>query len=67
MSVADDTEDTETNEILAAARDAKAIRERAAKKNEWPIAAIGLGVGVGSAAIAAAMLYASRSRGKRDD
>lgn len=65
----DTTDDTQTNEILAAARDAKARRERAdsadTKKHDWPIAAIG--IGIGSAAVAAAMLYANRNRGKRDD
>lgn len=55
----------EENEILKAARDAKA-REDAAKANQsskrWPIAKIGLGVGIGSAAIAAAVLFANRDR-----
>ena len=58
-----------TNEIVAAARDAKARLERlsertAARAREWPIAAIGLGVGIGSAAVAAAVLYANRERAK---
>ena len=55
------------NEIMAAAKDAKARVERlgertAAKAREWPIGAIGLGVGIGSAAVAAAVLYANRDR-----
>ncbi|HWK36067.1 hypothetical protein [Sphingomonas sp.] len=61
----------EQNEIMAAAKDAKARKERARsgdkKGNGWSIGAIGLGVGVGSAAVAAALLYAGRNRGKRDD
>lgn len=63
----DDQDDT--NEILAATRSAKAQREAAAasgddaKAKRWPIATIGLGIG--SAAIAAALLYANRSRQKR--
>ncbi len=52
------------NEIVAAAQDAKARAERAAKgkKGQWPLKAIGLGVGIGSAAVAAAMLYANRDK-----
>ncbi|MBN2971121.1 hypothetical protein JW805_03705 [Roseomonas aeriglobus] len=62
-------EDT-TNEIVAAAKDAKARTEKAIAKvkpkdGHWPLKAIGLGVGIGSAAVAAAMLYANRD--KRDD
>ena len=57
-----------TNEIAAAARDAKRCAEGAAAtgKHEpghqrfWPLATIGLGIG--SAALAAATLYADRSR-----
>ena len=54
----------EPNEIVAAAKHAKATRERAGKvsKNNWPIGAIGLGVGIGSAAVAAAMLFAGRKK-----
>ncbi|WP_294288498.1 hypothetical protein [uncultured Sphingomonas sp.] len=61
-------EDT-TNEIVAAAKDAKARTEKAIAKvkpkDGWPLKAIGLGVGIGSAAVAAAMLYANRD--KKDD
>lgn len=62
----------ETNEILAAARDAKARKERAKgrddmKTNWTTVGAIGLGVGIGSAALAAALLYGGRGRTKRDD
>ncbi|MCR5871383.1 MULTISPECIES: hypothetical protein [unclassified Sphingomonas] len=56
------------NEITAAARQAREIAERAegtpkpgdAKK--WPLAQIG--IGIGSAALAAAVIYAARSRKK---
>ena len=61
-------EDHPTNEIVAAAQDAKAREhkvKRGPKKDHWPLKAIGLGVGIGSAAVAAAMLYANRD--KRDD
>ena len=58
------------NEIIAAARDAKA-REKgaagakeAARARRWQIGRIGIGVGmgvgIGSAALAAALLYARR-------
>ena len=56
----------EENEIMAAAREAKARREGAkqtpepAALSKWGIAAIG--AGVGSAAVAAAMLYANRNK-----
>lgn len=63
-------EETETiaNEITAAARAARDAAERAegtpqpgdAKK--WPLAKIG--IGIGSAALAAAVIYAARSRKK---
>lgn len=57
------------NEITAAARDARRCAEGAAGTTEpgarrfWPLAAMGLGIG--SAALAAAMLYADRSRNRR--
>ncbi|KQN25591.1 hypothetical protein ASE86_05085 [Sphingomonas sp. Leaf33] len=55
-----------TNEIVAAAKDAKERTEKAIAKvkpkDGWPLKAIGLGVGIGSAAVAAAMLYANRDR-----
>ena len=56
----------EENEIMAAAREAKARAKGAASTPEpamlskWGIAAIG--AGVGSAAVAAAMLYANRNK-----
>lgn len=59
-----------TNEILAAAKDAKEARERATmpepadKAKKLPIGTIGVGIGVGSAALAAALLYSRRR--KRD-
>jgi hypothetical protein len=58
----------EENEIMAAARDAKARRDAAAKTPEpgkltnWGLAAIG--AGIGSAAVAAAVIYANRNKKK---
>jgi len=58
----------EENEIMAAARAAKARKDAAAgtpepaKGRNWQIAAIG--AGIGSAALAAAVLYANRNRKK---
>lgn len=67
MTDTHDTEDDAPNEILAAARDAKetavAAAEAVAKQaKNWPIARISLGVGIGSAAIAAAVMFATRER-----
>jgi len=64
--VTDTTE--ETNEILEAALAAKrqgeaAAAATAAKARDWPLASIGLGIG--SAALAGALIYASRNRGKK--
>ena len=64
--------DEDHNEIVAAARDAKARVERlgeraAAKARDWPVGAIGIGVGIGSAAVAAAVLYANRHRSRSGD
>lgn len=55
----------EINEIEAAARDHKRVRDAAeaavaGARESWPIVAIG----VGSAALAAALLYANRGRKK---
>ena len=56
----------EENEIMRAAREAKARQIAAentpepAKLSKWGIAAIG--AGVGSAAVAAAVLYANRNK-----
>ena len=65
--------DEETNEILAAARDAKAQKEKAdaaarEAAEDWSMTALGIGVGVGigSAALAAALLYANRNKGRKD-
>ena len=60
---------SEPNEILRAARDAKAAAERAArtandKARSWPLAKIGLGIGIGSAAISAAVLFANRNKAR---
>ncbi|PAX08224.1 hypothetical protein [Sphingomonas lenta] len=59
----------EPNEILAEAKAVK-DRERAAaekddKARNWPLGAFGMGVGIGSAAVAAAVLFANRSRSKK--
>ena len=65
MSVADE------NEIVTAARDAKARQDAAkAKEDEarakrWQIGKFGLGVGIGSAAVAAAVLFANRGKGEK--
>ena len=61
------TSDDAPNEILAVAKDAKdaaaAAAEAVAKRaKNWPIARISLGVGIGSAAVAAAVMFASRDR-----
>ncbi len=65
------TDETDTpNEILAAARDAKARGEAAAKAvaektKNWPLARIGLAAGIGSAAIAGAVLFAGRNKTRK--
>lgn len=58
----------ETNEILEAAKAAKRQGEAAAeavatKARDWPLAAVGLGIA--SAALAGALIYASRNRPKK--
>lgn len=63
--------DAPLNEITAAAHDARRCREGAAdtaepgrtKDKSWPLATIGLGIG--SAALGAALLYASREKRRR--
>ena len=61
--------DAPVNEITAAAQDHKRCAQAAAGTIEpgarrfWPLAAMSLGIG--SAALAAAMLYADRSRNRR--
>ena len=57
------------NEILASVKAAKeqaaTVASKTAKKTRsWPLGRIGLGVGIGSAAVAAAVLFANRSREK---
>ncbi|MGY4398658.1 Flp pilus assembly CpaE family ATPase [Sphingomonas sp. UYAg733] len=60
----------EMNEIEAAAHEAKRARaaadaaDEARESGNWPI--LPISIGVGSAALAAALLYANRSRKKRD-
>lgn len=66
------TDEKRENEIIAAAQDAKARKSAVGANPEppvagdpakrWPVAAVGLGIG--SAALAAALLYANRSRGR---
>jgi hypothetical protein len=59
------------NEVEAACKDAKRVREAAGDTREhdrparWPAVPISIGVGIGSAALTAALLYANRSRTKR--
>jgi hypothetical protein len=65
------TSDDAPNEIVAATHEVQARIEAAAKAatdraKRWPLAKIGLGVSIGSAAIAGAVLYASRSRDSDD-
>lgn len=56
------------NEIVKAARDAKARAEAAAAKGHearakrWQLGKFALGAGIGSAAVAAAVLFANRDR-----
>ncbi len=63
----DDTDEI-ANEITAAARHAREAAERAegtpkpGDARKWPLAKIG--IGIGSAALAAAVIYAARSRKK---
>lgn len=69
------SDENEMNEIAAAAHEAKRVREAGdateadlqatgakEKKNNWPLVSIGIGLGVGSAALAAALLYARRTK-----
>ncbi|TPG56290.1 hypothetical protein [Sphingomonas glacialis] len=59
---------SEINEIEAAARDHKRVRDAAEAKTEqhgnWPVTPIAIGVGVGSAALAAVLLYVNRPKKK---
>jgi len=63
-----ETTDEIANEITAAARTAREVAERAegtpepGEGRKWPLGKIGLGIG--SAALAAAVIYAARSRKK---
>ena len=56
-----------SNEILEAVKATKtqaasAADKAAQKARSWPLAKIGFGVGIGSAAVAAAVLFANRSK-----
>jgi hypothetical protein len=59
------------NEVEAACKEAKRVREAAAeapkrdRAGHWPAVPISIGVGIGSAALTAALLYANRTRSKR--
>ena len=59
---------TKINEIEAAARDHKRLRDAAeantAKHGNWPVGPVAIGVGVGSAALAAVLMYANRPKKK---
>ncbi|WP_174291845.1 hypothetical protein [Sphingomonas bacterium] len=64
-----DQSDDAPNEILAAAREVTEQGEAAAKAladkaKSWPLA-IGIAAGIGSAAIAGAVLYASRDKKRK--
>jgi hypothetical protein len=57
------------NEIVKSAQLAKEGEEKAEanssdNRNAWIAAGVGVGVGIGSAALVAALLYASRDKGK---
>lgn len=60
------------NEIVEAARDAKARQDAAMggeaerKAKRWQIGKFGLGVGIGSAAVAAAVLFANRDKSDKN-
>ncbi len=65
------SDEPEMNEIAAAAHEAKRVRAAAdatdaeksdKRKGSWPLVSIGIGLGVGSAALAAALLYARRTK-----
>ena len=65
-----EAQNDEFNEIVATARAAKegseaAARSVAERAKSWPLGAIGVGVGIGSAAIAAAVIFASRSKNSK--
>ncbi len=66
---ADDKTDI-ANEITAEARAVRDAADRAegtprpGEGRKWPIGKIGIGIGIGSAALAAAVIYAARSRRK---
>ncbi|PKP93115.1 MAG: hypothetical protein CVT77_06725 [Alphaproteobacteria bacterium HGW-Alphaproteobacteria-16] len=68
MTDTPETTDEIANEITAAARTAREVAERAegtpepGEGRKWPLGKIGLGIG--SAALAAAVIYAARSRKK---
>jgi diaminopimelate epimerase len=62
-----DLTDDAPNEILAAAKEAKAHSEAAAKATvakarTWPLGTIGIGAAIGSAAVAAAVLFANNRK-----
>ncbi|MFD1611569.1 hypothetical protein ACFSCW_07120 [Sphingomonas tabacisoli] len=57
--------ETEVNEIVKTAQDAKRGEEKAGPENKTAWIAAGVGVGIGSAALVAALLYANRDKGKK--
>lgn len=73
MRRSEEPEVSEMNEIEAAARAAKRVREageeaereRAKQQHGWPVGPLEIGLGIGSAALAAALLYVSTNRRKR--
>lgn len=64
-----DSDDMPENEILAAAKDARAVKDRRSatganpplpgEDRKWQIATVA-GIGIGSAALAAALIYSNR-------
>jgi hypothetical protein len=68
-----DSDDVPDNEIMAAAKDAKRVKDRRsatganpppAEAKKWPIATVA-GIGIGSAALAAALIYSNRGAKKK--
>lgn len=67
-----DSDDKPVNEILAAAKDAKARRSATGANppaegsdgKRWPLATVA-GIGIGSAALAAALMYANRGNRRK--
>ncbi|PCD02466.1 hypothetical protein COC42_13680 [Sphingomonas spermidinifaciens] len=69
-----DSDDTPDNEIMEAAKHARAVKDRrsatganpppAAEEKKFPIATVA-GIGIGSAALAAALIYSNRGNRRK--